>query len=90
MDMPRKGYRKKNAKKRSRQQRRYNSSPVQKKRRAARNKIRRRANKSGRTRKGDKKDIDHLNRRTLSSKRTRVVSRRVNRRKNSRLGLKRR
>lgn len=81
--MPAKGYRKPNAKPRSVRQRKYNSTTEQKKRRAARNKIRRSSNASGRTSKGDGKDIDHLDRRKLSPKKTRVVSRSKNRSKNS-------
>ena len=48
-----------NAKKRSKQQRKYNSSPEQKKKRAMRNKARRQALKDGKVSKGDNKDIDH-------------------------------
>lgn len=57
--MAKKGETKKNAKARSKQQRKYNSSPEQKKKRAARNKARRQAEKDGRVSKGDGKDIDH-------------------------------
>lgn len=38
----------------------YNSSPEQKKRRAARNKARREAERDGRVSKGDGKDLDHV------------------------------
>ena len=40
-------------------QRRYNSSPEQKKKRAMRNAARRKLLKSGRVKKGDGKDVDH-------------------------------
>lgn len=88
--MPLKGKYKRGAKKDSVRQRKYNSKPEQKKRRAKRNKIRRASNKSGRTRRGDGKDIDHLDRRTLSPRKTRVVSRSKNRAKNSPLSRRRR
>ncbi len=57
--MPKKGQFKKNASKRSKQQRKYNSSAKQKKNRAARNKARAEAIKDGRVSKGDGKDVDH-------------------------------
>lgn len=57
--MAKKGQMKKNAKKRSVQQRKYNSTPEAKKARAARNKARRQAEKEGKVKKGDGKDIDH-------------------------------
>lgn len=57
--MAKKGQLKANATKRSKQQRAYNSRPEQKKNRAARNKARRQAEKAGKVRKGDGKDIDH-------------------------------
>lgn len=41
-------------------QKRYNAKPEQKKRRAARNTARRRMIASGRAKKGDGKDIDHI------------------------------
>ncbi len=70
-----------NAKKRSVQQRKYNSKPAQKKRRAQRNAARRKLTKSGRVRKGDGKDVDHKDRNTAnnSSKNLRVVSKSKNR-----------
>jgi len=55
------GKKKKNAKKRSVQQRKYNGTAEQKKKRAARNKVRRAALKKGTVKKGDDKDIDHVN-----------------------------
>ena len=87
--MAKKGQYKSGAKARSVQQRKYNSSPVQKRRRAARNLARRKAIKSGRVKKGSSKDVDHKNRRTLSYSSTQVISRKKNRAKNSPLGLKR-
>jgi len=60
--MPAKGYRKPNAKPRSVQQRAYNSSPEQKKRRAERNASRAKMLKAGKVRKGQ--DVDHVNKRT--------------------------
>lgn len=57
--MPKKGEFKKNAKKDSIQQRRYNSQPEQKKRRAQRNAARRQMEKEGKVHKGDGKDVDH-------------------------------
>lgn len=59
--MPAKGQFKANATERSVYQRKYNSQPAQKKRRAERNKTRREAEKRGLVRKGDGKDIDHKN-----------------------------
>ena len=57
--MPRKGEFKKGATKDSIRQRKYNSSPEQKKRRAQRNAARRLMEKEGKVRKGDGKDVDH-------------------------------
>ena len=57
--MPKKGQTKSTATKRSKQQRKYNSSPTQKKNRAKRNAARAAAIKSGRVKKGDGKDVDH-------------------------------
>jgi hypothetical protein len=79
--MAKKGQMKTGAKKRSVQQRKYNSQPIQKKRRAQRNAARRKLTKSGRVRKGDGKDVDHKNRNTADnrSKNLRVVSKSKNR-----------
>lgn len=66
----------------------FHSSPKAKKDRAARNRARARAEKAGKVRKGDGKEVDH--KRPLSRggsngrSNTRVVSRRVNRRKGNR------
>jgi hypothetical protein len=57
--MAKKGETKSNAKPASVQKRAYNSTEKSKKERAARNKVRRQALKSGAVTKGDKKDIDH-------------------------------
>ena len=57
--MPKKGEFKKGATKDSIRQRKYNSSPEQKKRRAQRNAARRVMEKDGKVRKGDGKDVDH-------------------------------
>lgn len=46
---------------RRRAQAKYNSKPEQKKRRAGRNKARRQMIKAGRAKKGDGKDVAHLN-----------------------------
>ena len=82
--MPAKRQFKKGATKDSIRQRKFNSKPAQKKRRAMRNKIRRKSNKSGRTRKGDGKDIDHkdFNPKNNGKKNTRVMSRSKNRARN--------
>lgn len=88
--MPKKGEFKKNATKRSKQQRKYNSKPEQKKNRAKRNTARRQAEKAGRVRKGDGKDVDH--KRKLkdggSNKKsnTRVRARSANRADNGKTG----
>lgn len=57
--MAKKGQLKKNATKRTKQQRAYDRSPEVKKKRAMRNKARRRAIAEGKAKKGDGKDIDH-------------------------------
>lgn len=59
--MPAKGQFKKNATADSIRQRKYNSKPDSKKDRASRNAARRTAEKQGKVRKGDGKDIDHKN-----------------------------
>ena len=79
--MPKKGEFKANAKERSIYQRKYNSQPAQKKRRAERNKARREAEKKGLVHKGDGKDIDHRNHNTKdrSSKNLSVMPKSKNR-----------
>ena len=62
----------------------YQGTPEQKKRRAQRNAARRTAERKGLVRKGDGKEVDHLgfNRRgKLNNSRTKVVSRRANRKR---------
>lgn len=79
--MPQKGEFKPGATKDSVRQRKYNSKPAQKKRRAERNASRRKMEKAGRVRKGDGKDVDHRNHKTSdkSSKNLSVMSRSKNR-----------
>ena len=79
--MAKKGEYKKGAKADSVRQRKYNSSPEQKKRRAERNKARRMMERKGKVRKGDGKDVDHKNHRTsdMSAKNLSVMSRSRNR-----------
>lgn len=59
--MARKGEYKDGATEDSKRQRKYNSSPAQKKRRAQRNNARRKMEREGKVSKGDGKDIDHKN-----------------------------
>ena len=62
----------------------YHGTPEQKKRRAQRNAARTAAEKRGAVRKGDGKEVDHLgsNRKgPLDNSKTKVVSRRANRRR---------
>lgn len=82
--MPAKGQLKSTASARSKYQRKYNSQPEQKKRRAARNKARAAALKSGRVKKGDGKDIDHkdFNPKNNSKGNTRVLDKSKNRARN--------
>lgn len=82
--MAKRGQYKKNAKADSVRQRKYNSSPEQKKRRAQRNKIRRKLEREGKVRKGDGKDVDHRNHNTsdMSSDNISIVDRSSNRAKN--------
>ena len=79
--MPQKGEFKKGAKPDSVRQRKYNSQPEQKKRRAERNASRAKMEKAGKVRKGDGKDVDHRNHNTSdkSSKNLSVMSRSKNR-----------
>jgi len=59
----------------------YQGSEEQKKNRAARNKARRQAIKDGRAKKGDGKDVDHIDGNPRNNKKSnhRVVSKRTNR-----------
>lgn len=62
----------------------YHGTTEQKKRRAQRNKARKTAEREGRVSKGDGKEVDHLgsNRKgKLDNSKTRVVSKRTNRRR---------
>lgn len=79
--MPKKGEFKKGAKPDSVRQRKYNSQPEQKKRRAERNASRAKMEKAGKVRKGDGKDVDHRNHNTSdkSGKNLSVMSRSKNR-----------
>lgn len=79
--MPQKGEFKKGAKPDSVRQRKYNSQPEQKKRRAERNASRAKMEKAGKVRKGDGKDVDHRNHNTAdhSAKNLSVMSKSKNR-----------
>ena len=79
--MPARGQYKKGATADSIRQRKYNSRPEQKKRRAERNASRRKMEKAGKVRKGDGKDVDHKNHNTSdqSSKNLSVMSKSKNR-----------
>lgn len=64
--------------------REYQGTPLQKKRRADRNRARRQAERKGLVRKGDGKEVDHLGshrRGRLKNVATRVVSRTTNRKR---------
>jgi hypothetical protein len=66
------------------QEAQYHAQPEQKKRRAERNKARRKAVKEGRVKKGDGKEVDHIGAKrtgSLDGLPTRVVPKRVNRKK---------
>lgn len=82
----------KNTKARQRAQAKYNSKPEQKKRRAARNAARAKMIKAGKARKGDGKDVAHLNNnpRNNSSSNLRMQSKAKNRsfKRNSKAGRK--
>lgn len=82
--MAKKGEFKKNATADSIRQRKYNSKPSSKKDRAARNSARRTAEREGRVKKGDGKDIDHVDHNPRNNKKSnqKVVSRSTNRAKN--------
>lgn len=79
--MPKKGEFKKNASADSIRQREYNSKPSSKKDRASRNAARSEAEKSGKVRKGDGKDIDHKDSNPRNNKKgnTQVMSASKNR-----------
>lgn len=83
MVVAKKGQYKKGASKDSVRQRRYNSSPEQKKRRAQRNKARREMERKGKVRKGDGKDVDHKDYNTSNGgKNLRVMDKSKNRARN--------
>lgn len=82
--MAKKGQFKAGAKADSVRQRKYNSSPTQKKRRAERNASRAKMVKAGKVKKGDGKDVDHKNHKTSdqSTGNLRAMSKSKNRAKN--------
>lgn len=82
--MPKKGEYKKGATADSIRQREYNSSPEQKKNRASRNAARRTAERDGKVRKGDGKDVDHTNMNPKDNRKSnlKVMDRSKNRAKN--------
>jgi hypothetical protein len=82
--MAKKGQLKANATADSKRQRAYNSSPLQKQRRAQRNAARRKMEKAGKVHKGDGKDVDHKNMNTAnnSSSNLQAISVKANRAKN--------
>jgi hypothetical protein len=62
----------------------YHATEEQKERRAERNKDRRAAERSGKVRKGDNKEVDHVNaprKGSLTGSATRVISKTANRKK---------
>lgn len=82
--MPKRGEYKKGATADSVRQRKYNSQPEQKKRRAERNAARAKMAKAGKVRKGDGKDVDHKNMNTSNNSMSnlQVMSKSKNRAKN--------
>lgn len=82
--MAKKGQLDPNATADSKRQRKYNSSPTQKKRRAQRNAARAKMEKAGKARKGDGKDVDHKNYNTSNngSSNLRMMSKSANRARN--------
>ena len=82
--MAKKGEYKKGATADSIRQRKYNGSAEQKKNRASRNAARRAAEKAGKVRKGDGKDIDHKNMNPKDNRKSnlQVMSKSKNRAKN--------
>ena len=82
--MAKKGEYKKGATADSIRQRKYNGSAEQKKNRASRNAARRAAERAGKVRKGDGKDIDHknMNPRDNSKGNLKVMDKSKNRAKN--------
>lgn len=90
--MPKRGQLSATASKRSKQQRKYNSTPLQKKNRAARNSARSAAVKAGKASKGDGKDVGHKkalkNGGSKATSNTKVQSRSSNRSHGGRIGCK--
>lgn len=88
--MPKAGQTKATATKRSKQQRKYNGTAEQKRKRAMRNAARRKAEKEGKVSKGDGKDVDHKKKvkdgGTNAKGNTRVRSRSANRADNGGTG----
>lgn len=82
--MAKKGEYKKGATADSIRQRKYNGSPEQKKNRASRNAARRAAEKAGKVRKGDGRDVDHKNMNPKDNRKSnlQVMSKSKNRAKN--------
>lgn len=82
--MPKKGQYDPNATEDSKRQRRYNSKPSSKKDRAARNQARAEAERDGKVRKGDGKDVHHVNGNARDNRASnkKVVSASENRAKN--------
>lgn len=85
--MPKKGQFSANASEDSKRQRKYNSSDLQKKRRAQRNAARREMEKAGKVSRGDGKEVDHVRHKArgmLNNKPSnlKVISRSANRAKN--------
>ena len=82
--MAKKGEYKKGATADSIRQRKYNSSAEQKKNRASRNAARRAAEKAGKVRKGDGRDVDHKNMNPKDNRKSnlQVMSKSKNRAKN--------
>ena len=82
--MAKKGEYKKGATADSIRQRKYNGSPEQKKNRASRNAARRAAEKAGKVRKGDGRDVDHKNMNPRDNRKSnlQVMSKSKNRAKN--------
>lgn len=67
----------------------YHGTPEQKKRRAERNRDRAAAERSGRVRDGDGKEVDHVNaprKGSLAGSRTRVIGKKANRQKQPKRG----
>lgn len=81
---------KKTPKSKQKYDKKYNARPEQKKRRAARGRARYAAEKAGKVRKGDGKDIDHKdgNPNNNSPSNLRVTSRKHNRSRNNNKGRK--